>query len=77
MFTPEWKKNAKHLCKGAAKFLNYKRDLLTEDRIAEIESRRKDLFQAIKDKNKERVEEASKQLRATCENSLPREKPQG
>jgi signal peptidase I len=77
MFTPEWKKNAKHLVKGAQKFLNYKRDLLTQDRIAEIESRRKDLFQAIKDKNKERVEEASKQLRATCENSLPREKPQG
>lgn len=62
--------------KGAAKFLNYKRDLLTADRIAEIESRRKDLIQAIKDKDKDKVEEASKQLRATCEKSLPREKPQ-
>ncbi|MES2982937.1 MAG: signal peptidase I [Verrucomicrobiota bacterium] len=77
MFTPAWKKNANHLVKGATKFLNYKRDLLTADRVAEIESRRKDLIQAIKGKDKEKVEEASKQLRATCENSLPREKPQG
>jgi signal peptidase I len=77
MFTPVWKKNAKHLSKGATKFLNYKRDLLSEDRIAEIESRRKDLIQAIKSNDKDKVEEASKQLRATCENSLPREKPQG
>lgn len=77
MFTPAWKKNAKHLVKGAAKFLNYKRDLLSADRVAEIESRRKDLIVAIKAKDKEKVEEASKQLRATCEHSLPREKPQG
>ena len=76
MFTPAWKKNAKHLVKGAAKYLNYKRDLLAADRIAEIESRRKDLIQAIKAKDKEKVEEASKQLRATCEKALPREKPQ-
>ncbi len=77
MFTPTWKKDAIHLGKGAIKFINYKRDLLTADRVAEIESRHKDLIQAIKGKDKEKVEEASKQLRATCENSLPREKPQG
>jgi signal peptidase I len=76
MFKPAWKKEAEHLVKGAAKFLNYKRDLLTPERVAEIESRRKDLIQAIKEKNQEKVLEASKQLRATCENSLPREKPQ-
>jgi signal peptidase I len=77
MFTPAWKKNANHLVKGATKFVNYKKDLLTPERVAEIESRRKDLIQAIKGKDKEKVDEASKQLRATCENSLPREKPQG
>ncbi len=76
MFTPDWKKNAKYLVKGATKFLNYKRDLLNADRVAEIESRRNDLVQAIKSKDKEKVDEASKQLRATCENALPREKPQ-
>ena len=37
MFTPKWKDEAKHLAKGARKFVHYKRDLLAEDRIAEIE----------------------------------------
>lgn len=77
MFTPAWKKNAKILVKGATKFVHYKRDLLTAERVAEIESRRKDLVEAIRLKDRAKVDEASKQLRATCEHSLPREKPQG
>ena len=77
MFTPAWKKNAKLLVKGSKKFVDYKKDLLTPDRAAEIDSRRTDLIKAIKEKDKAKVEEASKQLRATCENSLRREKPQG
>ena len=74
MFSPKWKKEAKHLVKGALKFLHYKRDLLDEARIGEIESRRNDLIGAIKQGDKDAVVEASKQLRATCENSLPRER---
>jgi len=77
MFTPVWKKNAKILVKGARKFVDYKRDLLAPERVAEIDSRRKDLITAISEKDKAKVEEASKQLRATCDNALPREKPQG
>lgn len=76
-FTPAWKKNAKLLVKGAKKFVDYKRDLLAPERIAEIESRRKDLLDAIRRKDLTKVAEASKQLRATCDSSLPREKPQG
>ena len=75
MFSPKWKKEAKHLVKGALKFLHYKRDLLDEDRIGEIESRREDLIQAIKQGDRSAVTEASKQLRACCENLLPPEKP--
>ena len=30
MFSPKWKKEAKHLVKAALKFLHYKRDLLEE-----------------------------------------------
>lgn len=71
MFTPKWKKEAKLLHKGAKKFLHYKRDLLKEDRIEEIESRRADLIEAVKAGDKPKVEEASKQLRATCEQALP------
>ena len=77
MFKPAWKKNAKILLKGAKKFVDYKRDLLAPDRIAEIDSRREDLVQALRANDKEKVAEASKQLQATCERSLPREKPQG
>lgn len=69
---PRWKKEAKHLHKGAKKFLHYKRDLLKEDRIAEIESRRDDLLAAMKSGDKEAAAEAGKQLRATCENVMPR-----
>lgn len=76
MFTAAWKKNAKILAKGGRKFVNYKRDILSEDRIAEIESRRKDLLDAIKANDRAKTDEASRQLRATCENSLPYEKPQ-
>jgi signal peptidase I len=71
MFAPKWKKEAKLLHKGAKKFLHYKRDLLKPDRIDEIESRRSDLLDAIKAGDKDKTAEASKQLRATCEQALP------
>ncbi len=74
MFTPKWKKEAKHLYKGAKKFINYKRDLLAEDRIEEIESRRIDLYKAWKSGDKEETIEAGKQLQACCEQVLPRYK---
>jgi signal peptidase I len=77
MLTPAWKKNAKLLAKGAGKFVDYKRDLLAPERVAEIESRKKDLLGAIRLKDRAKVEEASKQLRATCDNALPYQKPQG
>lgn len=77
MLTPAWKKNAKLLAKGAGKFVDYKRDLLTPERVAEIESRRKDLLAAIRLKDRAKVEETSKQLRGTCDNALPYQKPQG
>ena len=77
MFTPKWKKEAHHLVKGAKKFIDYKRDLLKPERVAEIESRRVDLIAAIKSKDLDKVNEASKQIRVVCENSLPQEKPLG
>ncbi|MEM9237010.1 MAG: signal peptidase I [Verrucomicrobiota bacterium] len=69
---PRWKKEAKHLCKGSKKFLHYKRDLLKPDRVDEIESRRSDLMEAMKNGDKEAAAEAGKQLRATCEQVMPR-----
>jgi signal peptidase I len=77
MFTPKWKSEAKHLAKGARKFVDYKRDLLKPERVAEIESRRADLLDAVKSKDLSAVAEASKQLRAVCDGSFPHEKPLG
>jgi len=77
MFAPKWKKEAKLLDKAAKKFLNYKRDLLDDKQIAEIESRREDLRKTCKTADKEQCAEASKQLQATCETSLPRYQSQG
>jgi signal peptidase I len=77
MFAPKWKKDAQELLKGAKKFVDYKRDVLKPDRLAEIESRQTDLANAIKSKDQEKVKEASKQIRAVCEKALPYEKPLG
>ena len=73
MFTAKWKKEAQHLYKGAKKFIHYKRDLLKQARIEEIESRRLDLKNALKSKDKDATIEAGKQLQACCEQSLPRQ----
>ncbi|MFZ9936077.1 MAG: signal peptidase I [Luteolibacter sp.] len=77
MFTPKWKKEAQHLAKGALKFIHYKRDLLAPEQLGEIESRRADLLAAIKSGDRAQTDEASKQIRAACDNALPREKPVG
>ena len=77
MFAPRWKKEAKLLHKAAKKFLHYKRDLLSDQQIAEIQSRCQDLQTAWKQKDKEKCDEASKQLHATCENALPKQQRQG
>lgn len=74
MFAPKWKKEAEHLLKGAKKFVDYKRDLLKPDRLAEIESRRADLAAAVRAKDIPKVTEASKQIRMVCQNSFM-EKP--
>lgn len=75
MFTAKWKKDSLHLVKAAHKFVHYKRDLLPPDRLAEIESRREDLQAAIRQGDREKVSEASKQLHSICENALPYHKP--
>ena len=55
------------MLKGSKKFLHYKRDLLSDDRIAEVESRREDLRACVKNDDQKAAEEAGKQLQATCD----------
>ena len=70
--TPKWKKEAELLDKAAQKFLHYKRDLIAPDRLDEIQSRRKDLLESIKKKDKEAALKASEMLESTCEKALPK-----
>ena len=72
MFTPRWKKESKLLYKGARKFLNYKRDLLEEEKVESIEEARSQLLEAIKTGDRDKVKEAEKSVTKACEGALPR-----
>lgn len=74
-FTPKWKKEARETLKGATQFIHFKRDLLSPEKIAEIEQRRKEVATALREKNREKTDAAIKFLQVTCERSL-RLKPQ-
>lgn len=76
-FYPKWKKEALNIYKAGKKFLNYKRDLLSEDRISEIKFRLSDLKDAHKGWNAEaktKTEEAIRQLDNTCQEALPKQR---
>jgi signal peptidase I len=77
MFTPKWKKEARHLAKGALKFVHYKRDLLAAERTDEVLARRKDLLAAVAAGDRGEAEKASAQLTHVCGKALPAEKPMG
>jgi len=70
MFAPKWKKEAKLLYKGANKFLNYKRDLLADEKIADIEAKRADLLAAMKAGDQKACSAAEKLLTSACDRSL-------
>ena len=71
-YKPRWKKHALLLDKGAKRFVNYKRDLLTPEQIAEVNSRRNDLQRAIRSKDIEETKEAGKRLEVACADALKR-----
>lgn len=62
--TPRYIKEAKHYLHGARKFLNYKRDILTEAEIERVEIRIKNLKEAMRDKRCDPVHEAIQELDA-------------
>ena len=70
-FTPKHLKHGKLLLKGVQRFLNYKRDLLPEAKLAEISSLRDELKLALRSKDKERLAALHDEINTTCERSLP------
>ena len=71
IFTPRYIKHAKLLLKGVQRFLDYKRDILPEAKLAEISSLRDELKTAIKGRNEEKISELRTTINRSCENALP------
>jgi signal peptidase I len=71
MFQPRFVKHAKLLYKGVTRFLHYKKDLLPPDKLDEILGLRAELAGAIKERNKERIDDLSKTINRTCEKVMP------
>lgn len=70
-FQPRYLKNAKLLHKGVTRFMDYKRDLLPETKIAEIDGLRAELTLAIKKRDSAAIETLTEKINKTCEKALP------
>jgi len=70
-FAPGYIKEAQLVLKNARKLLNYKRDMLSEASLADFEATIKKLETAIKERNREGVNEAAQQLDTQWSAYLP------
>ena len=71
MFQPKFIKHAKLLHKGVTRFLHYKRDLLPPAKLEEILDLRKQLEEAIRERDKARIDSLTKTINKTCERAMP------
>ena len=71
MFRPRYLKQARLLLKGSAKFLRYKSDLMQPEKQAEIEKLRGEIRVAMKQRDREALEELSPRLVKACEMAAP------
>ena len=70
-FTPRYLSDAKMVLKNAQKLLDYKRDLLSEEKLAEFAGATKMLETAMKQRDQAAVREAIEQLEAKWQVYLP------
>lgn len=59
------------LLKGVSKFVHYKRDILTEEKLSEIREKQNAFRELIKSGGREEVREEAKELQKVCERALP------
>ena len=74
-FTPRYLKHAKLLHKGVTRFINYKRDILPEAKLQEITSLRSSLEDAMRSRDKARIDTLSGEINTVCERALPGAQP--
>lgn len=70
-WTPKWKKHAKLVLSGSNKFINFKKDLLAEDKLEEIHIAQQSLRESIKEADQSEVKKKSNLLEKACRASLP------
>lgn len=71
--TPRYLKHAKLLHKGVTRFINYKRDVLPAARLDEISALRGSLEDAMRARDKSRIETLNDEINKACEKALPHE----
>ncbi|MEM8953096.1 MAG: signal peptidase I [Verrucomicrobiota bacterium] len=70
MFQARYLKEGKMLCKGVKKFVRYKRDLISEERMAKIDNAYAAFEQSLRDRDPEKAEKLAKELTTVCEKSV-------
>lgn len=69
--TPKYIKHAKLLYKGVKRFLDYKRDILPEAKLTEIDGLRQKLKLAIRERDETAINTLTETINRTCERALP------
>ncbi len=69
--TPRYLKHAKLLHKGVTRFINYKRDILHPAKLEEISVLRSSLEDAMRSRDKGRIDTLTTEINTVCERALP------
>ena len=73
-FTPRYIKHAKLLHKGVTRFVNYKRDLLPQAKLDQINGLRDELSLAIKARDSKQIDSLHDKINDVCNRALPNQK---
>ena len=75
-FTPKWRRKGRMALKAVRRYVNYNRDLLPPERLAEFEENRNLLKTALRRGDRQQVETITAKLESTLE-SIPGALPSG
>ena len=75
-FTPKWRRKGRMALKAVRRYVNYNRDLLPPERLAEFEESRNLLKTALRRGDRQQVETITAKLESTLE-SIPGALPSG
>ncbi|MBE7498542.1 MAG: signal peptidase I [Verrucomicrobiaceae bacterium] len=68
---PRYMKQARLLHKGVTRFIHYKRDILPPDKLQEITTLRTSLEDAMRVRDRSRIDALTKEINGACEKALP------